>query len=53
LLAKQKVFGPTVRTPEGMKPNGYIWIFAQKQIKNDEKFLDIEYNWLLKVFHKT
>jgi len=36
LLAKRKFFGPIVRTLEGMKPVGYIWIFAQKQIKNDE-----------------
>ena len=36
MLAKQKVFGPIVRTPEGVKPIGYIWIFAQKQIKNGE-----------------
>jgi len=36
LLAKRKVFENIVRTPKGVKPVGYIWIFVQKQIKNDE-----------------
>ena len=36
MLAKRKVFRPIIRIPEGLKPIGYIWIFAQKQIKNDE-----------------
>jgi len=36
LLTKRKVFGRIVRTPEVVKPVGYIRIFAQNQIKNDE-----------------
>jgi len=36
LLAKQIFFGLIVRTPKGVKPVGYIWIFVQKQIKKDE-----------------
>jgi len=36
LFAKRKVFKHIVRTPQVMKPVGYMWIFAQKSIKNDE-----------------
>jgi len=36
LLTKWKVFGSIVRTPKGVKSVGYIWIFAQKENKNDE-----------------
>jgi len=36
LFAKRKVFGRIVRTPEIVKLVGYIWIFAQNQIKNNE-----------------
>jgi len=36
LLANRKVFGCIVHTPKVVKLVGYIWIFAQNQIKNDE-----------------
>jgi hypothetical protein len=29
-LHKRKVFGPVVRTPEGVKPVGYKWVFVRK-----------------------
>ena len=35
-LAKRKVFGPVVRTPEGVKPIGYRWVFVQKTNENGE-----------------
>jgi len=35
-LAKRKVFGPIVRTPEGVKPIGYRWVFVQKRNENGE-----------------
>jgi len=36
LFAKRKVFGPVVRTLEGVKPIGYKWVFVQKQNENGE-----------------
>jgi len=36
LIVKRKALGPIVRTPDGVKPVRYIWIFTQKQNKNDE-----------------
>jgi len=35
-FAKRKVFGPVIRTPEGVKPIGYIWVFVQKRNENGE-----------------
>ena len=28
---KHKVFGPIVRTPEGVMPVGYKWVFIRKR----------------------
>lgn len=35
-LAKREVFGPVVRTPEGVKPVGYKWVFVRKRNENGE-----------------
>nr|KYP43092.1 Retrovirus-related Pol polyprotein from transposon TNT 1-94 [Cajanus cajan] len=35
-LAKRKVFGPVLRTPKGVKPIGYKWVFVRKQNENGE-----------------
>ncbi|XP_058768131.1 uncharacterized protein LOC131641850 [Vicia villosa] len=35
-LYKRQVFGPVVRTPEGVKPVGYIWVFVRKQNEKGE-----------------
>ena len=33
---KRKVFGPVVRTPEGVKPFGHKWVFIRKRNENNE-----------------
>ena len=35
-LEKRKVFGPVVRTPDGVKPVGYKWVFVRKQNEKGE-----------------
>jgi len=35
-IAKRKVFGPVVRTPEGVKPVVYRWVFVQTRNENGE-----------------
>ena len=30
-LSKRQVFGPVVRTPDGVKPVGYKWVFVRKK----------------------
>ena len=35
-LAKRKVFGPVVHTPEDVKPVGYKWVFVQKRNEKGE-----------------
>ena len=35
-LSKRQVFGPVVRTPEGVKPVGYKWVFVRKRNENNE-----------------
>ncbi|KAK2389045.1 putative mitochondrial protein [Trifolium repens] len=35
-LHKRQVFGPVVRTPEGVKPVGYKWVFVRKRNENGE-----------------
>ncbi|CAA7051315.1 unnamed protein product [Microthlaspi erraticum] len=35
-LGKREVFGPVVRTPEGVKPVGHKWIFVRKRNENGE-----------------
>nr|XP_016493075.1 PREDICTED: uncharacterized protein LOC107812464 [Nicotiana tabacum] len=35
-LEKHEVFGPIVRTPEGVKPVGYKWVFVRKQNEKGE-----------------
>ena len=35
-LNKRKVFGPVVRTPKGVKPIGYKWVFVRKRNENGE-----------------
>ena len=35
-LNKHKVFGPVVRTPEGIKPVGYKWVFVRKRNDKNE-----------------
>jgi hypothetical protein len=35
-LHKRKVFGPVVRTPEGVKPVGYKWVFVRKRNEHGE-----------------
>ena len=35
-LSKQKVFGPIVRTPKGVMPVGYKWVFVCKRNEKNE-----------------
>ena len=35
-LAKRKVFGPVVQTPEGIQPVGCKWIFVRKPNEKNE-----------------
>ena len=35
-LSKQKVFGPIVRTPKGVMPVGYKWVFVRKWNEKNE-----------------
>jgi len=35
-LEKREVFGPIVRTPEGVKPVGYKWVFVRKRNEKGE-----------------
>ncbi|KAJ9539329.1 hypothetical protein OSB04_032062 [Centaurea solstitialis] len=35
-LTKREVFGPVVRTPEGVKPVGYKWVFVRKRNEKNE-----------------
>ena len=35
-LMKREVFGPVVRTPEGIKPVGYKWVFIRKHNEKNE-----------------
>ena len=35
-LAKRKVFGPVVQTPENVKPVGYKWVFVRKRNEKNE-----------------
>jgi hypothetical protein len=35
-LAKRKVFGPIVQTPEDVKPVGYKWVFIRKRNEKNE-----------------
>lgn len=35
-LEKREVFGPVVRTPEGVKPVGYKWVFVRKRNEKGE-----------------
>ncbi|XP_075092484.1 uncharacterized protein LOC142172710 [Nicotiana tabacum] len=35
-LEKREVFGPIVRTPEGIKPVGYKWVFMRKRNEKGE-----------------
>jgi len=35
-LNKRKVFGPVVRTPKGVKPVGYKWVFVRKRNESGE-----------------
>ena len=35
-LEKREVFGPVVRTPEGIKPVGYKWVFIRKRNEKNE-----------------
>ncbi|KAJ9552242.1 hypothetical protein OSB04_016287 [Centaurea solstitialis] len=35
-LTKREVFGPVVRTPEGVKPVGYKWVFVRKHNEKNE-----------------
>ncbi|KAJ9548209.1 hypothetical protein OSB04_020752 [Centaurea solstitialis] len=35
-LTKWEVFGPVVRTPEGVKPVGYKWVFVRKRNEKNE-----------------
>ena len=35
-LLKHKVFGPIVRTPEGVMPVGYKWVFIRKRNEKNE-----------------
>jgi len=35
-LEKRGVFGPIVRTPEGINPAGYKWVFVRKQNEKNE-----------------
>lgn len=40
-------FGHVARTPQGVKPNGYKWIFVKRENKNGIKF-----DLLLNDFHR-
>ena len=35
-LIKREVFGPVTRTPDGVKPVGYKWVFVRKRNENGE-----------------
>ena len=35
-LMKREVFGPVVKTPKGIKPVGYKWVFVRKCNENNE-----------------
>ena len=35
-LTRRKVFGPIVRTPNGVKPVGYKWVFVRKRNEKNE-----------------
>ena len=35
-LSKREVFRPIVRTPEGVKPVGYKWVFVRKRNEKGE-----------------
>ena len=35
-LTKREVFGPVVRTPDGVKPVGYKWVFVRKRNEKGE-----------------
>ena len=35
-LTKREVFGPVVRTPEGVKPVGFKWVFVRKRNEKGE-----------------
>ena len=35
-LEKREVFGPIIRTPEGIKPVGYKWVFVRKRNEKGE-----------------
>ena len=35
-LAKRKVFGPAVQTPNDVKPVGYKWVFVRKRNEKNE-----------------
>ena len=35
-LGERKVFGPVVRTPKGVKPVGYKWVFVRKRNEQGE-----------------
>ena len=35
-LLKHKDFGPIVRTPEGVMPVGYKWVFIRKRNEKNE-----------------
>ena len=35
-LIKREVFRPVVRTPKGVKPIGYKWVFIRKRNENNE-----------------
>ena len=41
LLVKQKVLGPVVRTPEGVKLIEYKWIFVQNNIIKNDNYMKI------------
>jgi len=40
-LLNKKVFGPIVRTPEGVKIIEYKWIFAQNNIVKNDNYMKI------------
>ena len=35
-LMKRDIFGPVVKTPKGVKPVGYKWVFVRKRNENNE-----------------
>lgn len=47
-LVKRDAFGHVAKTPVGIKPNEYKWIFVQKR-KQRMMSLDIKYDLLHKV----